>query len=172
MAVGGISQNNPFRSSQRRHTFPVRNRLIAGASLATLVLEAARKSGALITANQAFHYGREVFALPGATNMPMSEGPNALIADEMASAVVRWEDFAPRFYPMWRKNDSISLEGVSLETAILNCFPHGRRVSLEQISNRLKLNKASVYKGLNTLIAIGFFRTSSGAQTYCRKTVR
>lgn len=168
---GGYFTEQPFSQLPEKHTFPVRNRLIAGASLATLVLEAARKSGALITANQAFHYGREVFALPGATNMPMSEGPNALIADEIASAVVRWEDFAPRFYPLWLKNDSISLEGVTLETAILNCLPHGRKVSLEQISNRLKLNKASIYKGLNTLIEFGFLE-SLGAQTYCRKTVR
>ena len=50
---GGYFTEQPFSQQPERHTFPVRNRLIAGASLATLVLEAARKSGALITANQA-----------------------------------------------------------------------------------------------------------------------
>lgn len=167
---GGYFTEQPFSQQPERHTFPVRNRLIAGASLATLVLEAARKSGALITANQAFHYGREVFALPGATNMPMSEGPNALIADEMASAVVRWEDFAPRFYPMWRKNDGILGEGEVLEAEILSLFPHGRRVKLDHISYRLNQQKTSVYRGLNTLMQLGYIERV-GAQTYCRKTV-
>lgn len=168
---GGYFTEQPFSQQPERHTFPVRNRLIAGASLATLVLEAARKSGALITANQAFHYGREVFALPGATNMPMSEGPNALIADEMAGAVVRWVDLAPSFYPKWRKNDGILGADRELEAEILKLFPHGRKVKLDHISHRLSQRKASIYKGLNTLVQLGHLERI-GTQTYCRKTVR
>ena len=56
--------------------------------------------------------------------MPMSDGPNALIADEIASAVVRWEDFAPRFDPMWWKNDAILGKGEVLEADILKDFYH------------------------------------------------
>ena len=100
----------------------------------------------------------------------MSEGPNALIADEMASAVVRCEDFATRFYPMWRKNDAILGASEVLEAEILSLFPHGRKVTLDHISFRLKQQKSSIYKGLNTLMELGYMERV-GAQTYCRKTV-
>jgi DNA processing protein len=75
-----VTEHPPGTPSQRQH-FPSRNRLIAGLSLATLVVEAALRSGALITARLAADAGREVFALPGSIHNPMARGCHRLIRD-------------------------------------------------------------------------------------------
>ncbi len=64
-----------------KHTFPRRNRLISGLSDVVVVIEAARKSGALITASYAVEQGKDVYALPGRIDSPASEGTNRLIYD-------------------------------------------------------------------------------------------
>jgi DNA processing protein len=78
-----VSEHPPDAPSRRQH-FPSRNRLIAGLSLATLVVEAALASGALITARRAADAGREVFALPGSIHNPQVRGCHQLIREGAA----------------------------------------------------------------------------------------
>lgn len=78
-ANGCVISEFPLGMVAMKHHFPRRNRIIAGMSLGTLVVEAALSSGSLITARQALDYGREVFAIPGSVHNPLARGCHALI---------------------------------------------------------------------------------------------
>jgi DNA processing protein len=76
---GALVSAFPLGTPPRRENFPQRNAIIAALSLGTLVVEAARRSGSLITARQAASYGRAVFAIPGSIYSPLSRGCHELI---------------------------------------------------------------------------------------------
>lgn len=76
---GAAISEMPLGWEPRGHDFPRRNRLISGLSLGVVVVEAARRSGSLITARMALEQGREVFAVPGSPIDPRAEGTNGLL---------------------------------------------------------------------------------------------
>lgn len=75
-----------------RWTFPARNRIISGICKGTCIIEGGSESGALITARLALDQCREVFALPGKIDSPMSQGPNSLLREPSAHWVQGYED--------------------------------------------------------------------------------
>ncbi len=76
---GALITQFPFNRKPDKQSFPIRNRIVAGMTLGTVVVEANLTSGALITANFAVEYGRQVFAVPGRIDSPRSKGCHELI---------------------------------------------------------------------------------------------
>jgi DNA processing protein len=78
-ANGAVITQFPFNRKADKQSFPIRNRIVAGMTLGTVVVEANLSSGALITSNFATEYGRQVFAVPGRIDSPQSKGCHDLI---------------------------------------------------------------------------------------------
>jgi DNA processing protein len=76
---GAVITQFPFNRPADKQSFPIRNRIVAGMTLGTVVVEANATSGALITANMAVEAGRQVFAVPGRIDSPRSKGCHELI---------------------------------------------------------------------------------------------
>jgi DNA processing protein len=81
---GGLLTENKFGTKPDAHNFPARNRIIAGLCDALIVVEAADKGGALITAEIANSYNKDIFAVPGSLGLTYSEGCNKLIRNNKA----------------------------------------------------------------------------------------
>ncbi|MDR2417216.1 MAG: DNA-processing protein DprA [Holosporales bacterium] len=93
---GVLLSEMPLGQAPQSSLFPKRNRVIAGISIGVIVIEAALRSGSLITANFALEYGREIFAVPGSPFDPRCRGTNALLK-KGATLVENVEDVVQAF---------------------------------------------------------------------------
>lgn len=99
LEAGAAISEMPFGWEPRARDFPRRNRLISGVSLGVVVIEAAKKSGSLITARMALEQNREVFAVPGSPLDPRAEGANGLLK-QGAVLVTEVEDIVTVLRPI------------------------------------------------------------------------
>lgn len=115
---GGLATENAFGTKPDAHNFPARNRIIAGLSDALIVVEAAEKGGALITAEIANNYNKDVFAIPGAIGQTYSAGCNKLIKINKAHLLTNAKDI--EYIMNWTVSiNSIESEALQLD---LNLF--------------------------------------------------
>jgi DNA processing protein len=119
---GALISEYPVSEHSTPGHFPHRNRLIAGLSAGTLVVEAARHSGALITARLAAEYDREVFAVPGRVDTPTAAGVNGLIQRGEAKLAMSIEDILaelqhvrPQLQHGFEQRGRTLMAGVTLE---------------------------------------------------------
>jgi DNA processing protein len=109
LAAGVAVSEMPMGWEPRARDFPRRNRLISGLSLGVVVVEAARRSGSLITARMALEQGREVFAVPGSPLDPRAEGANGLIK-QGAAVVTEIDDILSVLSPILGHPPSLSAQ--------------------------------------------------------------
>jgi DNA processing protein len=148
--------------------FPIRNRIIAGLSDATVIVEAAEKGGALITADYAFNYNRNVFAVPGSLNRPFSKGCNQLIRTNKAMIYTSWEDLMlelnwMKAVDMLALNPELSQKLFTLnESSILSLLHREGSLSFNELMYRSEINQDDISLLLLNLALKGMIQTTDG----------
>ncbi len=159
---GVVSEYAPGTPSLPYH-FPERNRLIAALSKAVLVIQAPKKSGAMITARLALEMGRDVWAVPGPITQPNSEGPNELIkngATPIAAAadIAATLGFEPRQTALPLKDALTAEERILLEKMAAGCE------TADALARTLGRGVPAVLAALTTLELKGAVRTVGGGR--------
>jgi len=146
---GGLLTEFPSNTRPEKENFPRRNRIIAGMSDATVVVEATAKGGALITADIADSYNRDVYAFPGRTNDVSSEGCNFLIRTNRAGLIrnakdllysLGWDEIGEQGNPeKLRMLPDLPVE----EQQIVEILRHSA-TGIDELSGRLRMSQSQL----------------------------
>lgn len=174
MDQGGLLTEFMSETNPDRQNFVKRNRIVAGMSDATIVVESAAKGGALITAELAENYHRDCFAFPGRTSDPYSKGCNELIRTNRASLILSAEDFVEAMG--WNVSPHPSKSIVQRElfpelneeemkiVRLLQQYPEGIQINLLVVEANIPIHQMSALlfelemKGVVRALAGGVYR--------------
>ena len=143
---GGLITENCFGTQPDAHNFPARNRIIAGLCDALIVVEAAAKGGALITAEIANSYNKDVFAIPGNIGHTYSEGCNKLIKINKASLLMSVKDL--EYIMNWNVGDEKSSQQLSLDLSSLEPEEQAVLKVLQEKKAPMMIDDLSVRTGM------------------------
>ena len=153
---GAVVTEFPAGTPPKPSHFPQRNRIISGLSLGVVVVEAAEDSGSLITARCALEQGREVFAVPGSTDAPLSRGPHGLIK-QGAKLVETVDDIIEELLPQIEKTErkAKTSEKIFSRPAPPNLSPDERLMFDQMGREPLHLDELTERSGLTPAVAAG-----------------
>jgi DNA processing protein len=174
---GCILSEYGMRAPARKFSFPARNRIISGLSLATVVIEAPESSGALITAKRANEEDREVFAVPADIDRDGSVGCNRLIQGLFAKPVLTGMDIIRelKMQPgLFRESAGFGGDGLKEDlglgkevNSVFEAISNIRPVSVDQVVQKTGLSVVSVNKSLS-LLEINDFVSGTNNGFYLR----
>ena len=150
---GAVISEFPMRTIPDRGNFPKRNRIISGLSLGVVVVEAAERSGALITSDIAMEQGRDVFSIPGKIDSVTSKGTNKLIkqgaklaetADDILEELnleitTELKGYRQNLHPILDKRETLVYNLLSSEPRYIDELSEGSGIAITEIS-RILLN--------------------------------
>ena len=165
---GAVVSQFPHGTPPGRGNFPARNRTIAGLALGVVVVEAAERSGALITAGAAADFGREVFAVPGRITSATSAGSHGLLRDG-ATLVRSWMDIVQELPSPWCHAvrdvavvETVADPATADERAVLATLAPDEPSHIENVILRCGLAPAQVGAALMALELAGHVRQIEG----------
>ncbi|MFH0980356.1 MAG: DNA-processing protein DprA [Planctomycetota bacterium] len=177
---GAVLSELPMTAPPDSGNFEPRNRIIAGLCLGVLVIEAARKSGALLTARLATEYNREVFAVPGRIDTPEAAGTNTLIRNGEAKLVMGLEDILEELGEVGRlmpfSGVPVSGDAPGTEPSVAQLDPDQQRLwdalgaeetGVEALADETELPIPKVVSTLMALQLRGLVRELPGQRFVC-----